>query len=107
MFRMAISRRHTALKIPSPQESPLVPDKVQDELEELASTALNSTMNSIETNSTSPIAEMEKSIRAVDAVYSSIREVYSVIRNGLRRYEVNILFSLTRDLLINFAIDNR
>lgn len=86
---MAISRRHTALKIPISQESPLVPDKVQDELEELASSALNSTMTTIETNSTSPIAEMEKSIRAVDAVYSSIREVYSVIRNGLRRYEVN------------------
>lgn len=101
MFRMAISRRHTALKIPISQESPLVPDKVQDELDELASSALNSTMTTIEANTTSPIAEMEKSIRAVDAVYSSIREVYSVIRNGLRRYEVNILLSLKVLLLIN------
>jgi hypothetical protein len=90
VFRMAISRRHmTPLKIPSPPENALVPDKVQDELEELASTALNTTLEAV--NATTPVAEMEKSIRAMDAVYSSIREVYSVIRNGLRRYEVTVV----------------
>ena len=43
---------------------------------------LNNTANAM------PIADLAKSIRAMDAVYSSIRDIYSVIRHGLRRYEI-------------------
>ncbi|UXI20241.1 hypothetical protein NH340_JMT06184 [Sarcoptes scabiei] len=32
--------------------------------------------------------QMEKSIRGMDALYRSLRDIYSVIRNGLRRYEI-------------------
>ena len=35
-----------------------------------------------------PINDLNKSIRAMDTIVTSIRDVYSVIRNGLRRYEI-------------------
>lgn len=63
----------------------LAPDKILDEMEELVPEILNGTSSS---NATMPSGEMEKSMRAMDAVFTSLREVYSVIRNGLRRYEI-------------------
>lgn len=61
-----------------------MPDKVQEDIEGLE-LSLNGTSP---TNSSLSAVEMEKSIRAMDAVFTSIRDVYSVIRNGLRRYEI-------------------
>lgn len=52
--------------------------------------SLNGTLPLLSANASSPISasHIEKSLKGMDTVLGSIREIYSVIRNGLRRYEI-------------------
>ena len=82
MFRAAINRRQTVHKNVN-QESTIAPEIQEDNIE-----ALSFNETSLTNTTTLSPAEIEKSIRNMDAMFTSIRDVYSVIRNGLRRYEI-------------------
>lgn len=89
MFRAAIGRRYMVNKVTSETPSPLKPESVDVEgvLPDLTDVTL--TANVTETpNIVTEVAKLQKSLKGVDMLYSSLRDVYSVIRNGLRRYEI-------------------
>lgn len=92
-FRTVMNKRYSSPIMATSNENAVTtsPAKLDSELEELlAATANNTSLlgNSTVEDILSTASQMQKSIRGMDVLYHSIRDIYSVIRNGLRRYEI-------------------
>ncbi|KAH9529316.1 hypothetical protein DERF_003207 [Dermatophagoides farinae] len=113
-FRVVMNKRY-AQPVVTPNEAPIpelsnIPDKIENEManqiEGLTSAVSSTLSNNDNNNSSSPETnypadnilkgagsssedgQMEKSIKGMDLLYTSLRDIYSIIRNGLRRYEI-------------------
>lgn len=115
MFRAAISRRYSnkvsSVEQQSSQTEPTLAPEIQDNvpgesidqnsivdmvgnasasIDVLLNMAhsVNATNSNNNNNSNVTPMQMEKSLKGVASVLGSMQEIYSVIRNGLRRYEI-------------------